>query len=239
MSDVLAPPRAVRVRTSDGWVDLATQGQIGVIAVYEQPTMPDTTEVGSVWITDEIPQREVSLAPPRVSSLPANPIDREQVDYVADAAAGVVWRLRYTAINDWWEFVGGSPLFVRLDVNLTVAQNAFGSETLPNLTIPLEGVYEFSIGAYISGVMVANGLRQPYANLRNVTAAITTNPALVYYVTSPTAQNVAAVQTDTGRYTVPTPNTVMGIIYHGGGASNSATWFSNRWIKATPIRVRR
>lgn len=50
---------------------------------------------------------------PRVSSLPASPVDGQECCYVADATNGVLWHLCYNAASASaykWEFVGGSPL---------------------------------------------------------------------------------------------------------------------------------
>ncbi len=44
---------------------------------------------------------------------PLNPVDGQEVYYIADATNGVVWRFRYRAASGSsykWEFVGGSPL---------------------------------------------------------------------------------------------------------------------------------
>lgn len=55
-----------------------------------------------------------AVAPALVSTLPASPYDGQEVFYLADAAAGVVWHLCYRAASPSaykWEFVGGASLF--------------------------------------------------------------------------------------------------------------------------------
>jgi hypothetical protein len=57
----IVPPKAVRVRTSDGWIDVALvgppgqKGDSGAVGVYEQPnTPPIDAGLGDIWIdTDE------------------------------------------------------------------------------------------------------------------------------------------------------------------------------------------
>lgn len=88
-------------------------------------------------------QRLDALGPGLVTSLPANPIDGQEVVYVADAAAGVLWRLRYRAAAPApyrWEFLGGSGLQA-VDAPTLAAPTAWGWQA-PSLTVPLAGLYE-------------------------------------------------------------------------------------------------
>ena len=55
-----------------------------------------------------------------VTSLPATPTDGQEVYYLADAANGVIWHLRYRAAATGafkWEFVGGPPLSHEIDTS--------------------------------------------------------------------------------------------------------------------------
>ena len=74
--------------------------------VHIGPSTPPSTQV--LWLdTDE------SYPSARVTSLPATPYDGQEVNYVANAANGVLWRLVYNAASASaykWEFIGGSPL---------------------------------------------------------------------------------------------------------------------------------
>jgi hypothetical protein len=92
---------------------------------------------------------EAALIPPVVSALPGTPFDGQQILYLADATAGVIWHLRYRASSASaykWEYVGGPPL-VRV-------QGAGGAQTTanvatftpmtasPSLTLPLAGSWD-------------------------------------------------------------------------------------------------
>jgi len=88
-------------------------GPAGHAEVYEQPGTPtEPTGVGALWIDTDEPDPQPAKWE-RVTSLPSSPADGTEVFYVADAAAGVIWHLRYNAGSTSaykWEFVGGAAL---------------------------------------------------------------------------------------------------------------------------------
>ena len=57
----MPPPYAVRVRTADGWQDIALQGRS--IAVYEQPAAPAAAINGDIWIDTDAPTPVPSQGP--------------------------------------------------------------------------------------------------------------------------------------------------------------------------------
>lgn len=82
-------------------------------------------------------------APPLVTSLPANPTDGYVVDFLADAANGIVWRLRYrlaSASPYKWECIGGSPLWGLATDTVTLGNGTY-SLTTPSLALPRAGDY--------------------------------------------------------------------------------------------------
>jgi hypothetical protein len=78
---------------------------------------------------------------PRVSSLPAEPVDGEEIDY--RAAEGVLWRLRYDTARDKWDFLGGPPHGAQAALaNQTIAAvNVWQVVAGTDLTLPLSGTY--------------------------------------------------------------------------------------------------
>ena len=92
---------------------------------------------------------------PRVSgALPSPMYDGQEIVYVADAAAGVLWRLRYNAASASaykWEFVGGSPLVDEqiADENGSMNASTWGgvSGNDPQLAVPLAGDYDAQMHA--------------------------------------------------------------------------------------------
>ena len=64
------------------------------VHVGTEPPAPRDQQV--VWIDTDAPG-PVAVGPPLVTSLPANPVDGQEVDFLASATDGVIWRLRYRA----------------------------------------------------------------------------------------------------------------------------------------------
>lgn len=92
------------------------------------------------------------MGPPLVTSLPSNPLDGQEVYYLADAANGMIWHLRYRAASSSaykWEFVGGSPFNMQLDTSTilntfpVVGSTGYGYATAAggSRSAPLAGDY--------------------------------------------------------------------------------------------------
>lgn len=91
----------------------------------------------------------VTGGPTRVSVLPSSPVNGEEVYFVADATAGVIWHLRYnsgSASPYKWEVVGGPPLQseVVTSANETTSSTSFVALTTagPSIALPLAGEYD-------------------------------------------------------------------------------------------------
>lgn len=90
-------------------------------------------------------------AQPVVTSLPASPVDGQEIRFLADALNGIVWSLRYRAVAAGaykWEFIGGSPLFSWTDTDETVANTSNSIVDLggPLATVlPLAGDYHVEV----------------------------------------------------------------------------------------------
>jgi hypothetical protein len=109
------------------------------------------------WVPDASIQRNfdalkteigrLSLPIARVTSLPANPSNNQEVYYVADATNGVVWHLKYNAGSASaykWEFVGGSPMFHEIAADQGTASATYVDlgTAGPTVTLPaLQGDY--------------------------------------------------------------------------------------------------
>lgn len=105
----------------------------------------------------------------RVTSLPASPVDGQEVVYVADAANGVLWRLRYNAgaVSVYkWEFVGGSPLFSEVgspgsgDEGTASTSYTTLTSSGPNVALPLAGDYDVEVmcAAYNTGANIGSAM---------------------------------------------------------------------------------
>jgi len=96
---------------------------------------------------------DVIVHPPLVTSLPGSPVDGQECYYVADAAGGVIWQLRYRAASAStykWEFVGGGSL-VAEDLSAFNTSSATYVNCGPTLTAPLAGDYVILQGAVVEG----------------------------------------------------------------------------------------
>ena len=128
------------------------EGDPGVMEVYEQPAQPASTQAGAIWIdTDDVPPAWASLVP-LVSVLPSNPVDAQEVYYLADAAQGIVWHLRYRAASPSaykWELVGGSALAHEVAAPQGTPSTSYTDLATvgPYVTVPLAGEYSIRAGA--------------------------------------------------------------------------------------------
>lgn len=128
--------------------------------VYIGPNAPSPRGGKVIWVdTDEAP----TFTPPAfVTSLPASPVDGQEVYYLADATTGVVWHLRYRAASSSsykWEFVGGPPLH---SANFSGAHNSSQNYYIDSgisLTVPLAGEYLAEQIGRIGGNNVPAGSR--------------------------------------------------------------------------------
>jgi hypothetical protein len=94
--------------------------------------------------------------PQRVTSLPSSPYDGQEIYYVADATAGVIWHLRYNASSASaykWEFVGGGSKYGSLtNKTWTTLGGSFQYTDTTFVQNPLEGDYEI----YVEGDFTLN-----------------------------------------------------------------------------------
>lgn len=101
-----------------------------------------------------------------VTALPADPVDGQEVLFLADDAAGVLWRLRYRAGSASaykWETSGqGTPL-AAFDTGLarTTSSATYQTTGAPLLTAPLAGDYDVVYGAQFAqnGAAAVNDMR--------------------------------------------------------------------------------
>ena len=95
-----------------------------------------------------------SLRPPLVTALPGAPVDGQEIYYLADAANGITWHLRYRAASAStykWETIGGGPLYAE-DLNSgSVSGGTYADiATAPSLVLPLAGDYFIAFGSVIA-----------------------------------------------------------------------------------------
>lgn len=153
-----------QVLTSSTMNAMRSNANIGhlVCTSTSRPAGPDTgsmiyeTDTGYTRIYDGSLWRQASPAP-TVTSLPASPVDGDEVVYTAEATNGIRWRFKYRAASASsykWEFVGGAPLRYDGGYGWTwgswVACNSITHQaTGVSLTVPFAGDYDMT-GSAIS-----------------------------------------------------------------------------------------
>jgi len=99
-----------------------------------------------------------------VTALPSAPYDGQIIRYLADAAAGVEWTLRYRLTNPdgtpnasayKWDFQGGAPISNFLNGQNTAARTVSTYAPMSAATVPLAGDY-FAWGRAGAGTTAGN-----------------------------------------------------------------------------------
>lgn len=104
-----------------------------------------------------------SIAPPPfVTVLPVSPVDRDEVHFAVNYAQGIIWHLRYRALNAdgttantntfKWEYVGGPPHMTEYAAREVIPSLIAGYQNLasganPLVTAPLAGIYDIAFEA--------------------------------------------------------------------------------------------
>jgi hypothetical protein len=175
------------------------------------------------------------LGPPRVTALPANPVDSQECYFVADAANGILWHLRYntgSASAYKWEVVGGNPLsaIATSGVNLA-AQNTWSDLSgSPSFVAPLAG--DYLVG---HGCNIANQSGTPTATNCHAGVFVVSGVPVEPYCSGVTGDAYARSQsTDNGKITVVSGAVIKQQFYQG---STNPIAYSRRWMKLMPVRV--
>jgi len=175
-----------------------------------------------------------SLRPPLVTSLSGSPVDGQEVYYLADATAGVIWHLRYRAASGStykWELIGGSPVRNGDDATVSTGSTTFVALTGgPAITVPLAGDYDIELSAWIQPPAAAAQLA--IVSFSVGAAAATDTDGLD--VRNPAAGNLAVQTSRTVRKTGIAASTTLTAMYRSSGATAN---FLRRWMRIIPVRV--
>jgi hypothetical protein len=206
--------------------------------IYETDTGYTRVWDGSLW-------RQASPAP-TVTSLPASPVDGDEVVYTADGTNGVSWRLRYrsaSASSYKWEFVGGASL-----ASTVLTEQALGATAVayidlstvgPQITAPLAGDYKIEWGANAvinTTVTVVSGMGIKFGS---ASAPADANPGTRWVahfgqaaVTGGASRaGISNIDVATG---VAASTLIKAQYYQNNGSTTS---FGNRRLVVTPVRV--
>lgn len=189
------------------------------------------TVITNAQITDTRHRLQLGEVPV-VTSLPVNPYDGQEIDYVADAANGVVWRFKYRSASGSaykWEFVGGPAL--RALVSTLEGRNnaAFGALATagPSVTVPLAGDYDVQVG---SRMQAGSGSVAVHSYAVGGTGAADADAAVVA-TAGGDSSCVSAVTRKTG------VAAAAAIVSQYRNSGPSTCNYLNRWMAVFPVRV--
>ena len=100
------------------------------------------------WLNTDLQPRVATAIPTLVTSLPVSAVDGQEIYYLVDPSAGIIWHLRYRAASpnaQKWEKIGGQIYGLQQTVSSsqsTANVNTFADMTGgPTMTVPLTGLY--------------------------------------------------------------------------------------------------
>lgn len=173
--------------------------------------------------------------PQRVTSLPSTPYDGQEVFYVVDATAGIVWHLRYDANvtgSYKWVPVGGG-CFMHAQVDTDESTNNAGFVALstagPSITTPLAGDYEIEFGC--DSYNTNSGQNNWMCPDVGGTAANATDAARGTSSGASHETNIQRFLTKTGLAAA------TGIVSKYGNVAAGTAHFRVRWLRIRALRV--
>lgn len=162
-----------------------------------------------------------------VTSLPTNPRDGQEVNYLADATNGYVWHLKYRAKSASaykWEFLGGTPLYASVETGEASASTVYVDLATvgPSIAIPREGDYLYDWGCFaVPDTAGASAFMSPNSSDASVTQVTAGAGNTGVSAGRSLRFTAVTVGTKTMKYRV---------------TSGNGSWYY-RWFKATPIRI--
>ena len=178
-----------------------------------------------------------SGGPSYVTSLPASPIDGQEIYYGADATNGIIWHLRYRSASSSsykWEYIGGSALTSYVDTNEGRSSNTFGDLATvgPSITLPVNGNYEivFASTFYNDSNTNSTGARCKL-NINGTTLA-DTKPFIDHLAVTALdvdGQNRITIEEVTG-------TRVVKMVYNNRAGTGTAQ-FLQRSLSIRPVRI--
>jgi hypothetical protein len=233
---------AFEVVASGGPAYVGIAGATGVVT----PTSQTGNVTTWVYIDIEFDTESIgayvmgSIGPPRVTTLPTNPVDGQECYYIADSVNGVVWHLKYNAGSSSaykWEFVGGSPLFAFNDASgtFTGTSNVYQqvSGVVCNLALPLAGDYDIEAGARMTTLVANGGVNFSYDI--GATPAASIDGAFAFVQAASFARPIDSVLRQR-RKTGMTAGVVLTGKFMQTSATGTAT-VAEPTIRARPVRV--
>jgi len=246
-SDLDAQLEALALSLDDAAVDLG-QGTLanlplaGISGRYYYVTdygilLRDT---GMTWL----PTSGVAMS----ATLPVNPPDGTEYDYVADATNGVIWRLKYRSDSPSiykWEYIGnGASLYA--EANNSVSYSGTGYQQLsggPSITVPKAGEYDIEFGCWhATSSPGGGGLQIMSPRVSDADTPAVLDDRSIYADALATFNPIGYIQVDVRghgsrsiRVVVPTAPYAVDAMHRSATGQN--THYDERWMKITPVRI--
>lgn len=168
----------------------------------------------------------------RTTTLPTLTDENEWL-YPADTTNGVVWQLKYnagSASGFKWEFIGGAPMFTKIDTSETVTTPTVYTDAPtvgPSVTVPRAGDYEVWIGADFASTQ---GNTDAFIAVKRGAAAAVDLDSMVDHTGSAIVATHSRMLIITGL----AASDVLKMQYKTGSLNVTC---KNRWMAVRPIRV--
>ena len=169
-----------------------------------------------------------ALWPPLLTSLPTTAVDTDEIRFLADAAAGVVWHLKYDAATARWRYLGGPPLFAEIATSESSTSGTYAALATagPSIVLPLAGDYDVEIGCRVLSTTNAAEAHMSYDI--GATAASDADHVMQR---QPDGVNSAVFTGSRKRRKTGLAAVTLTAKYRG------TSTFANRWMSATPVRL--
>jgi hypothetical protein len=170
---------------------------------------------------------------PFVTDLPVAATDGDEIRFLADGDAGVVWHLRYRAKAPSayrWEFIGGPPLYAEVATSESTSSGTYVALATagPTVTVPFNGDYLIEHGCRAAGTNAAGLMSYSIGS----TAAADVDAAFYSIATEAAVMSIHRAN----RQTELVAQDDLVAQYRTSGVSVA---FSERYMLLTPIRVGR
>jgi hypothetical protein len=233
-----------------GGAYLTTNSDLGaalgsVVSVYEQPDEPLAAGIGDIWVdTDQAAPNVPNNSIPRVTSLPPTPFDGQEIRLTPNGGAIIgdtypIWHLRWDA-NRWldgkqWEFLGGTPIFVRDDTDRAYTSTGAWQGTPGGVPLQITAPYAGEYDVYTTVVSYSTNAPVSGQIGCGVGIGATAPTAFAHQGLAYTAGNVAASAHQHGRVSGVTAGALLRHYVLGPNATDIHP--RGRLIQATPVRI--
>jgi hypothetical protein len=176
---------------------------------------------------------------PRHTALPGSPIDGQIINFLADAANDIVWRLQYRLGSSSaykWLFIGGAHMVSQVETSESTTGGYLDLATVgPSITLPLAGDYDIEHGASIYLSAANNGGSMSPQVGSDTTQLDVDRAYLISGTAGPGSSGYGGPVARSKRKTGLTAGAIIRAKYQNPGGAGAT--FAARWLRVRPVRV--